>query len=115
MKCKPNDVAVIVKCPFEEPVPLTLQAIRRAVVGRYVRVVRLVPHHICEQGTAPLIWEFEEPLRVDVGPAFAEIFGMADECLQPLPPQHDVSEHDRANDEPVRHEDYEDTFLCSER
>ncbi|WP_321904413.1 hypothetical protein [Paraburkholderia tropica] len=85
MNCKPGDLACIVRIWTGEP--FVEAQLRTQLIGRFVRVVRLV---------SPSTWEIAEPIRVTIriGSQAVEFVlkGIEDFALQPVRglPVHDV-------------------------
>lgn len=84
MNCQPNDLACIVRIWTGDP--FVEAQLRAQLIGRFVRVVRLV---------SPATWEIAEPIRVTIrlGSQAVEfvLLGMEDFALQPVRglPVHD--------------------------
>lgn len=79
MNCQPGDKAIVFRA---EGTGMQLE-ICKLLLGRIVRVVHLRPPK-SKTCSAELVWEFEEPVRVEYMGRTCPVFGAGDGVLLPL-------------------------------
>lgn len=82
MNCKPHELAIIVNSGSRSS-GLAREVARQAI-GKIVRVVKLRPPHHPDACYEALVWEIEEPFKIECEGRVFTIGGVGDECLRPI-------------------------------